>query len=153
MESRISGKSKHVELTIDQLVEVQPGLGRLMPEVGNAYWHLYYAGKARNAPLARYFARKTESLLRLGATLRPKYAKLLEAFIGGSLGPVHRAIEARDWDAFEAAYRRGIEVANRMHAEANHPEIVWKLPAKPPPQIDFTPRAEEGEGAGAGGGA
>ncbi len=33
MEEPIRGRSRHVELRIDQLVELQPGLGRLMPEV------------------------------------------------------------------------------------------------------------------------
>jgi hypothetical protein len=135
-----TGKSKHVELTIDEIVEVQPGLGRLMPEIGDAYWHAFYAAKALNFPLAQYFVKKVESLMRTAALLRPKYAKMLEAFSKGSLGPLFEAIEAKDFSRFEAAYRRGIEVANRMHAEANHPEIVWRLPDEPPKELDLAPR-------------
>jgi hypothetical protein len=135
------GKSKHVELTLDQLVEVQPGLARLMREVGDAYWPAYYAAKARNWPLARYFVKRTESLMKLAATLRPKYQKELDAYVSGSLARLHEAVEARDWPRFEAAYRKGIEVANRMHEATGHPEIVWKLPDFAPPQLDMAPRA------------
>jgi hypothetical protein len=135
----IIGKSKHGELTIDQLAEIQPGLGRIMPEVSDAYWYAYYAAKGGNFALARYYVKKVASLLRLCATTRPKYAKLLGAFETGSLGPVLAAVEARDFAAFEAAYHRGVAVANRMHVETGHPEIVWKLPPEPPRHLALGP--------------
>lgn len=31
------------KLTGDQLAAIQPGLARLMPEIGNRVWKLYYA--------------------------------------------------------------------------------------------------------------
>ena len=133
----MKGKSKHGELTIDQLVEIQPGLGRIMPEISDAYWYAWYAAKAGNFPLARYYVKKTISLMKLCATTRPKYEKMLAAYETGSLAPLMAAVEANDWAAFEAAYARGVEVANRMHIETGHPEIVWKLPPEPPKHLEL----------------
>jgi hypothetical protein len=133
------GKSKHGELTIDELVEIQPGLGRIMPEISDAYWTAYYAAKGGNFALARYCVKKVGSLMKLCAKTRPKYAKMLEAYDAGSLAPLLRAAEERDFAAFDAAYQRGIEVANRMHVETNHPEIVWTLPAEPPRHLKLEP--------------
>ena len=38
----------HTDITIDQLGEMQPGLARLMAELSDRYWILYYAAKAGN---------------------------------------------------------------------------------------------------------
>lgn len=133
----VKGKSKHGELTIDQLVEIQPGLGRIMPEISDAYWYAYYAARGGNFELARYYVKKVASLMKLCATTRPKYAKYTDAYDAGTLKPLLEAIEARDFAAFEARYRMGIEVANRMHAETGHPEIIWKLPPEPPQHLEL----------------
>ena len=41
-------------MTLDELGMTQPGLARIMPEISVRIWKLYYAGKARNWPLARF---------------------------------------------------------------------------------------------------
>src|SRR3954464_10345519 len=37
--------SGHREMTIDEIATIQPGLARIMPEVGQRTWKLYYAAK------------------------------------------------------------------------------------------------------------
>src|SRR3989442_917223 len=39
---------------LDELGHIQPGLARIMPEIGARIWKCYYAGKAGNHPLARF---------------------------------------------------------------------------------------------------
>jgi len=138
-----AGRSRHGTLTLDQLAELQPGLGRLMPEASDAYFAAFYAAKGGNFALARYMVRKIKSLFRMGAMTRPKYAKLLEAFIAGQLDPLEAAAEACDPAAFEALFGRATEVANRMHAETGHPEIRWRLPPEPPRHLDLGPVPSE----------
>ena len=99
----MKGKSKHGEHSIDQLVEIQPGLGRIMPEISDAYWYAYYAAKGGNFGLARYYVKKTISLMKLCATTRPKYEKMLAAYETGSLGPLMAAGGAEDWGGVVAA--------------------------------------------------
>jgi len=133
------GRSRHVELSLDQLVELQPGLGRLMPEVARRYWILYYAARGGNWDLAAFQLRQIVHLFRIGATTRPKMEKHLEAFRRGTLEALAQAIEARDAAAFESAYHHGIESANRFHQTTGHPEIRWRLPETPPADLDLGP--------------
>jgi hypothetical protein len=137
MADEVKGKSRHVELSIDQLVELQPGLGRLMPEVGRRYWILFYAAQGGNWPLAAHQLRQLRHLFHLGATTRPKMAKHLEAFQRGTFDPLESAIESRDWAAFDHAFGAGIHSANQFHVTTNHPEIRWQLPRTPPEDLDL----------------
>jgi hypothetical protein len=137
MADEIKGKSRHVELSVDQLVELQPGLGRLMPEVGRRYWILYYAAQGGNWPLAAHQLRQLRHLFRLGATTRPKMAKHLEAFQHGTFDRLESAIEAKDWLEFDRGFGAGVDSANQFHATTNHPEIRWQLPRTPPEDLDL----------------
>lgn len=140
MPDEIAGTTrKGVKLTIDQIAELQPGLGRLMPEVSDAYWYAYYAAKGGNWGLARYYVKKTGSLLKLCAIARPKHQARLEAYAAHTLEPLQQAIAAKDFAAFELTYVAGIAEANRYHVETGHPEIVWKLPAQAPEHLDLGP--------------
>lgn len=144
MSAETRGRSRHVELSLDQLVELQPGLGRLMPEIGRRYWILYYAAQGGNWELAGYQLRQIAHLFRIGATTRPKMARYLEAYQQGTLDPLASAIETRDWQTFDHLYRRGMESANQFHEVTNHPEVRWKLPGDPPADLDLGPGERQG---------
>lgn len=133
-----TGKSKHVELSLDQLVELQPGLGRLMPEISRRYWILYYAAHGGNWELAHHQWKQLTHLFKMGSTLRPKQEKNLSAFQSGSMRPIEDAIAAKDWAAFDKAFRAGIDSANKFHAITGHPEIRWQLPDEPPKEFDLS---------------
>ena len=134
-----TGRSQHAELTLDQIVALQPGLGQLMPQVADRYWISYYAARAGNWPLAAYQLRELVGLLRRGALTRPKYRADLLAFEGSQMDALLRAVAAEDITAFERAFREGSEVANAYHRSTGHPEIVWRLPMRPPEHLDLTP--------------
>jgi len=128
----------HTEITLDQLGEIQPGLARLMAEVSDRYWILYYAAKGGNWKMAALQSSELEKALRIGAITRPKYTAHLEAFIKGPLTVMNKAIEERDWIAFESVYKTGITTANAYHREWDHEEIVWQLPDEPPKHLNLT---------------
>src|SRR5262249_48106799 len=44
-----SGKNS---MTLDDMATIQPGLARIMPEIGARTWKLFYAAKAQNWPMA-----------------------------------------------------------------------------------------------------
>lgn len=144
MADPIVGKTKHGDLSLDQLAEMQPGLGRLMPEVSEAYHYAYYAAQGGNWRLARYYVRKVGSLFKLCAISRPKYAKQLDAYKAHTLDPLEKQISERDFGAFEKTYMAGIVEANRYHVETGHPEIVWVLPPEPPRHLDLKAQPEPG---------
>jgi hypothetical protein len=131
-------KTKHGELTLEQLAEVQPGMARLMKEIGERYHVLYYAAKGGNWMLAQHELNQVVSLQKTGATLRPKFAEDLNSFIRNYLNPISEAIRARDWKGFEEAYKKGIEGSNQFHEKYGYGYIRYVLPKNPPEFYDLT---------------
>ncbi len=134
-----SGKAR---FTLDELAAMQPGLARLMPEIATRMWKCAHAGRAHNRPLARYQLSEATKLLRLGATLRPKYAEAIAAFVTGPLARLRDAIEDADWPRFEDRLEDTVRDANGLHEQFGKGFLVWKIPADPPPDLDLTPRGD-----------
>ena len=126
------------ELSLDELAMMQPGMDRLMAEVGPRAHRLYYAGKAGNWRLADYFYKSLVKQLRLCATSRPKYDTDMTAYLDEDCAPVRDAIRNRDAQAFERAYERMIERANHYHEVFGKPYIKWVTPASPPEDLDMS---------------
>ena len=131
------------ELTLDELALMQPGMDRLMAEVGPRAHRLYYAAKAGNWRLADYFFRSMVKQLRLCATSRPKYDEDMTAYLDEDCTPVRNALREKDFAAFEAAYSRMVERANHYHGVFGKPYIVWVLPPSPPDDLDLSAGADE----------
>jgi hypothetical protein len=132
--------SGHREMSVEDVATIQPGLGRLMPEVGARTWKLYYAAKAGNWPLATFQAKEIKGLMELGAFTRPKHEAALNEFLDEHWKPLQDALAKQDFNAFEAAFHKSVEAANAYHELKDKPYIVWKLPDTPPPDLDLTPR-------------
>lgn len=129
------------KMTLDELGRTQPGMGRLMPEVGARVWKAYYAAEAQNWPMARFQLKEAVGLMELGAFVRPKYDRTMTRFLEDDLAPVAAAIENGDWPAFERAFAVMVERANYYHEVFNKGFIRWRLPDTPPPDLDLTPRS------------
>jgi len=127
-------------LSLEELVMIQPGLARIMPEIGARTWKLYYAAKAENWPLASFQFKEIKSLMELGALTRPKHEDALNQFMEENWKPLQDAINKKDFRAFEDAFNKSIEAANAYHELKEKPYIVWKLPDTPPPDLDLRPR-------------
>jgi hypothetical protein len=128
------------KMTLDELAATQPGMGRLMPEVGVRMWKTWYAAKALNWPLARFQLKEAVNLMEVGAFVRPKYEENMGKFLLEDLEPVKKAIEAGDWDAFEPAFHAMVEKANGYHELYDKPFLRWRIPDNAPPDLDLTPR-------------
>ena len=136
--SVVAGRTKHGELTIDQLAGLAPGLGRIMREIGERYWLLYYAAQGGNWDLAHYAFRGMRKLFKTGGLTRPNMAGALVAYDEKWLTPLGDALTAHDWAAFDAAYSAATDEANRVHVGLGYGYIVWKLPATPPQHLTLT---------------
>jgi hypothetical protein len=130
-------------LTLDELALMQPGMDRLMAEVGPRAHRLYYAAKAGNWRLADYFFKSMAKQLRLCATSRPKYDDDMTAYLDEDCAPVRDAIRSRDLQAFESAYDRMIDRANHYHEVFGKPYIKWVTPASAPDDLDLSAGASE----------
>ncbi|MDQ6649563.1 MAG: hypothetical protein M3Z02_05535 [Actinomycetota bacterium] len=125
-------------MTLDQLAETQPGMDRLMAEVGPRMHRLYYAARAGNWPLADYFLKSVIKQLRLSAFSRPRYEETMQAFLDEDVAPARAAVKARDLAAFETAYAGMVERGNHYHGVFGKEYIAWKTPSTPPEDLDLT---------------
>lgn len=140
MTDKIMVKTKHGELTLEQIAEAQPGMARLMKEVGDRYHILYFAAKGGNWKLANHELNVIISIFKTGSTLRPKYSKDLADFAQSHLNRIGERIEKEDWNGFEDAHRKGIEEANNLHEKLGYPFIRYILPKDPPEHLDLKVR-------------
>lgn len=136
-------RTKDAELTLDDLAEIQPGMARFMLEVSERYWILYYAAKAGNWALARHELGELRKANRHASITRPKYREALMEFDNEYLKPIADAIRAEDWEAFEAAYHRGIDGANSYHRDLGYEYIEWQLPETPPQHLRLAVSRQE----------
>jgi hypothetical protein len=123
---------------LSDLGHLLPGMAEIMPQVGQRIWKCYYAGKARNRPLARFQLSEAVNLMEKGSILRPKYAENMEKFINGSVASLRKIIESDDWDAFEGAFKAMVDEANGYHELYEKSFLRWKVPEQPPLDLDMT---------------
>ncbi len=133
-------RTKHAELSLEDIGAALPGTGEVMASVSSCYAMSWHATAGGNWDLAAYYLRRTRSLLRGLAVTRPKYADQLRVFDTGVLEQLYQALLARDRASFEALYRRAVDEANGYHLETGHPYIRWVLPSEPPEKgLDLRP--------------
>ena len=125
------------ELTIDELARQQPGMDRLMAEVGPRLHRCYHAALAGNWPLAAYFSKSAVKQLVLSAQSRPKYEPEMTAYLREDYAPVAEAIAARDAVAFGTAWSVMVDRANVLHGVFGKPFIGWRTPQQPPDDLDL----------------
>jgi len=125
------------ELTIDELARMQPGMDRLMAEVGPRLHRCYHAAQVGNWPLAAYFAKSAAKQLALCVESRPKYDPEMSDYLRDDFAPVTAAIKAQDPAAFEPAWTRMVDRANELHAFFGKPYLGWKTPEDPPDDLDL----------------
>ena len=137
--SEIKGKTRHGEMTIDQLAEIQPGMGALMKEVGDRFTHTYYAAKGGNWKLAAHHLNQVRAAFRTAKVTRPKFADDLAEFDNEYLLPIFKAIHDQDWGRFEIAFRKGELGSDVYHDKRGYPHIRYLLPDQPPSNLYLGP--------------
>lgn len=125
--------------SIDEIAAMLPSPARLMHEVGERWWKVYYAAKANNWPLADYEINEIEEIFEICMHTRPKYVQYMEPFLEDTLKPVKAAVKTRNWAAFEPAYMQATKDANDYHKAAGKELLKWKLPSTPPPDMAMEP--------------
>lgn len=128
------------QLTLTELGSVQPGMDRLMHEIGQRSWRLYYAATGENWPLANYYLRTVTKMLSMSAFVRPRFSEAMERFLADCFTPLKAAVAAEDRDAFVTAWEAMVDEANHVHADYGFDYIVWQTPSEAPPDLDLTPR-------------
>jgi hypothetical protein len=132
-----SGKNT---MSLEDMATIQPGLARIMPEIGARTWKLYYAAKLENWPMAKFQYKEIIGLFELGAFMRPKHEAAITQYLAENWKPLEGAIEKKSFAEFEKAFHASIDAANAYHELKEKPYIYWRLPDTPPPDLDLRPR-------------
>jgi hypothetical protein len=139
MSGEVKVKTPHGEISIDQLARIQPGMAKLMKEASDYYYYAYYAAKGGNWKLCAHQISQLRGAFRTAKVTRPKYAADLDEFDSACLVPLLRAVQAKDWPAFDAAFQRGIEGSDRYHEKYGYGYIRFMLPKEPPSDLYLGP--------------
>jgi hypothetical protein len=132
-----SGKNS---MTIEDMAAIQPGLARIMPEIGARTWKLFYAAKLGNWPMAKFQYKEIIGLFEMGAFMRPKHEAAINQYLAENWKPLEQPIADQDFAQFEKSFHAAIDAANAYHELKEKPYIQWKLPETLPPDLDLTPR-------------
>lgn len=131
-----------VELTLEQLALMQPGVARLMLEVGNRFSRGYHAAKAENVRLAKFQLSEGMKVLRICGVVQPRYADAIAQFNDEHVMAMRDLLDAKDWGRLDEAWAALTAEVNRWHEEFAHGFLVWKVDPNPPGDLDLTPPAE-----------
>jgi hypothetical protein len=125
-------KTKHGEVSLEEIAALLPGAGDLMVVVSRNYGNLWHAAHGGNWDLASFYFRRTRTLLRNLSVTRPKYAAQLADYERDHLEPIGDALIARDLDGFDRLYESSVTRANELHIVTGYPYIRWSRPEEPP---------------------
>ena len=138
MADEIVVHTKHGDLTLEQLAEIQPGMSRLMVELSNRFTIMVHAGRGGNWGLAHFQFRQIRSLFKIMDTVRPKYREALQAFERDFMLGVETAIKDKDVAALDAAADRAVKESDTVHTKLGFPYIRYRIPKDPPEHLDLS---------------
>lgn len=123
-----------------------PGLEQFMNVIQNEHAKLWYAGTARNWPLAAYQLAEIKEVMSDVQDLVPTFkdlplADMLDAVITGEIAQLEKAIDGKDAAAFDAGFDKLTAACNACHRATGNGFIVMRRPSGPGfPNQDFSPR-------------
>lgn len=122
-----------------------PGLEQFMGVIQNQHAKLWYAGAARNWPLAAYQLGEIKEVMSDVQDFVPTFknlplAQMLDAVITKEIVDLEKAVDAKDFRAFSAGYNKLTAACNSCHQGTGNGFIVIQRPVgRAFPNQDFTP--------------
>ena len=101
-----------------------------MVETGYRFTELYFAGKDRNWPYAKYQVEKIDKAIRLGLIRRPKRAASAQSFLEEDLPAMMRAVEKQETETFTDAIGRLRASCAKCHAAEKVPHFAVEFPER-----------------------
>jgi hypothetical protein len=141
-----SAADPETQAQIDAIKAVIPKFAIPMREVGDRYQDMYFAAKGGNWALAAYMSKYMNGAMTPASLTKPAEYKDWRVFYDQDFVPVNKAIQAKDWAAFDAAYTKTIETCNTCHKFMEYGFIRVVKQATPSDNgIDYTRKSEPGD--------
>jgi len=101
---------------LNDVIGVLPKFAIPMREVGDRYQNMYFAAKGGNWALAFYMSKYMNGAMNPARITKPDEYAMWKSFYDDSIGPVNKAIMAKDFAAFDKAYTSALKTCNECHA-------------------------------------
>jgi len=131
------GRTRHGELTLDQIANMMPGMAELMLAIGQRYQIMVHAGRQQNWQLAAYQLGAVRKLFNTAKVTRPKFTEVMGRFATEFLEPIGEAIRQRDRQRFDASVTASIEASDRYHREWGYDYIRFRVSDQAPSGYDL----------------
>ena len=139
-------ESKDPQKQIDEIRSALPKFAIPMREVGDRFQNMYFAAKGGNWALAAYMAKYMNNSMNPASVTKPAEYKVWKGFYDDTFAPVNKAIQAKDFKSFEAAYALVVNDCNACHQGMGYGFIkVAKLSVPADNGIDYTVKSEPGD--------
>ncbi len=130
-------KTEGGTITLQQLADVQPGAGRIMPLLGQRMTIAYYASKAGKWELADYELKELGEDAEVIEKTRPDHKKDIGHFVdGSSFKQLKSDTKSKDFTAFQTSFDKTVQACNSCHKSSGVSFIQYKLP-KTQPEIPY----------------
>jgi len=137
---------KDVQAQLDALKSGLPKFAVPMREVGDRFQNMYFAAKGGNWALAAYMSKYMNGAMNPAAVTKPDEYKTWKNFYENTFAPVNKAIMAKDFKAFDAAYASATKSCSGCHAGMGYGFIqIVKLSAPADIGIDYKVKSEPGD--------
>jgi len=150
-ESDATAEIAKLRAELDQLRGRLPDQSHVMMDVGYHFTNLWFAVKAKNWPLAKFYLDETRSHLRWAVRVIPvrktsggelDLRVLLDGLDRTVFTDLQKAIDAKDSGGFPNLYRKTLVGCYSCHQAAEKPYLRPRIPEQPEVRIlNFDPNA------------
>ena len=131
---------------VDQIKSVLPKFAIPMREVGDRFQNMYWAAKGENWALAAYMSKYMNGAMNPASLTKPAEYATWKSFYENTFAPVTKAINAKDFKAFEGAYKNAVTACNGCHAGMGYGFIeVRALSAPVDPGLNYKKASQPGD--------
>lgn len=139
-------ESKDLQKQVDEVRAALPKFAIPMREVGDRFQNMYFAAKGGNWALAAYMSKYMNNSMNPASVTKPSEYKVWKSFYDDTFVPVNKAIQAKDFKSFDAAYAAVIKDCNSCHEGMGYGFIkLVKLDAPADAGINYTLKSEPGD--------
>jgi len=138
---------------IAHLKDVVPSQSHTMADVAYHFSNVWFAGKKGNWPLSAFNLRETRQHIRWTIHIRPvrklgdtpvELQPIWDTIDNGVMNNLQKAIDDKDVDKFEAAYKRTLNACYGCHQASGLPYLHPVIPTAPPQTIiSFDPSTSD----------
>jgi hypothetical protein len=141
-----AGGMDDLKKQIDDIKGVLPRFAIPMREVGSRYTNMYFAAKGGNWGLAAYMSKYMNAAMNPAKVTKPDEYKAWSGFYTNTFDPVNKAIQAKDFTAFDKAYTDALGACNGCHDGMGYKFVKQLKPSEPNDKhLDYTLKSEPGD--------